>query len=759
MKKVIAVLLTVCFLSLGMTMAVLADEGAAISAATVECLPGTQDVAVAITVDKNAGLAGFYLKIAFDKTKVTPDRIVYNNEVFDGSNPTSNLRKGVNKETLDYITIVNASTDVELVGQIATLYFDVKEGLDLGTEIPLVLSTNPSQNIDIDEQPVPVSLTSGKITVKGEITGYTFEDAEPEAYNGEAKTIEVTNLPDGVTAAYTYEKLNETTGGYEAVASCVDVGAYIVTAHMTGANYFAKDDTATLTITPAEISGYELQDTEVDYDSETHSIEVSEGAGATSDVEISYSYEKLIDPDTNEYEPLPEGVVPSEPGIYRQTLTMRKANYAPRTITATLTINPLEIEGYTFEDKTVPYDETLKTIAVTAAEGATEDVEITYTYTSTGEPFEGATEVGEYEVTATITKDTYFEKELTATLKIEPGTITGYTFNGGEPVVYNGESHTIAVTAGEGAVSGVSIAYTIGDEVFRGAVNAGTYHVKATITKSGYNDLPLEADLIVTPAPGEQNPAYIASATFPYTHEVASVEGNEKASDIDLDGTGFEFIGDDVALELGDNTVHVKYTSADPNYLDVEDAEKVVTLRSRNILDVYDLRLDGDTSQWYEANNVVDANKEVIGFTSVAKTMTGVKYYIDDVAQAALPEGVTAQYSLDGENYTDSLVIYEGGTYTGYAKISADGYDDIVLSATFRLNYRVGDMNTDNKLTALDGTWMLRYIAEWGIGHTATQLKAASRTAEDFDEITTADVLRLLKFTSEWDDIEFGPAD
>ncbi|MBO4897342.1 MAG: hypothetical protein J5590_03495 [Clostridia bacterium] len=75
-----------------------------------------------------------------------------------------------------------------------------------------------------------------------------------------------------------------------------------------------------------------------------------------------------------------------------------------------------DIEGYTFSDSSVEYDGASHNITVTAANGATEGVSIAYT--SNGAAFTGATEVGTYPVTATITKSGYNTRTLNATLTI-----------------------------------------------------------------------------------------------------------------------------------------------------------------------------------------------------------------------------------------------------------------------------------------------------------------------------------------------------
>lgn len=746
MKKIICIFTAVCLLSLGITMAVFADEAALISADnTIECLPGAQNVAVTLTMQENPGIAVFLITMGFDNTKITPTGTVeYGYDVFDEGGFESNVTEpGKNLAELDNVNVLFSHTsNTSVTGSIATFYFNVANDVPAGTEIPLVLSTVASDNKDQDSNVVPVNLSNGKITVKGEIDGYTFAD-DSAVYDGTEKSIDVTGLPAGVSAAYSYEKLNEATSEYETVASCVDVGTYRVTAHMTGAAYFPKDDTATLTITPATITGYTFENSTVTYNGTVQNIAVTAGAGATEGVDIAYTCNGTTFSGA------------ADVGTYEVTATIAKANYNDTVLTATLTIEAADITGYSFDDLEVDFDGTVKNIEVAAAAGATEGADIAYT--CNGAAFAGAADVGTYEVTATITKANYNDLVLTATLTINESAIAGYTFSD-DTVVYDGNSHTIAVTAAAGATDGVTIAYTSNGETFTGATNAGTYPVTATISKDGYGSIMLSASLVITPAPGEQNPAYIADAVFPYTYTVDSITGSEKTGDIDLAGTGFAFVDDAAALALGNNTVYVNYTSADPNYSNVENAEKVVILKSRRLLDYYDLRFEDDDAQWYS----VDANN-----VSEAKTMTGVKYYINNVEQDDLPAGITVTYSRDGVNYGAAPVVYEGGTYTVYAKISADGFSDTDLTANFKLNYVVGDVNTDNAVDGIDITTITQKIVGWSINLTETQYKAGRRVSEPYDDnpsspargINTGDLLTLLQKIANWPGIVFGPAD
>ena len=73
----------------------------------------------------------------------------------------------------------------------------------------------------------------------------------------------------------------------------------------------------------------------------------------------------------------------------------------------------------------------------------------------------------------------------------------------------------------------------------------------------------------------------------------------------------------------------------------------------------------------------------------------------------------------------------------------------------------VGDFNADGRITSLDGTWMLRWLAEWddvmeAIPEGSAKYDTGAQIKPDDNGLTTADVLKLLKYTSEWDGIILG---
>ena len=74
--------------------------------------------------------------------------------------------------------------------------------------------------------------------------------------------------------------------------------------------------------------------------------------------------------------------------------------------------------------------------------------------------------------------------------------IEGYSANN-VSLQYDGNSHNIEIVAAQGATEGVSVSYTCGGEPFNGATQPGLYEVTAIISKSGYNNLELTANLLI----------------------------------------------------------------------------------------------------------------------------------------------------------------------------------------------------------------------------------------------------------------------
>jgi len=209
-----------------------------------------------------------------------------------------------------------------------------------------------------------------------QIEGATLADGE-FTYDGQPHSLTVTGAPNGVQISY------ENNGKTE-------VGVYTVKATLTKQGYEDKILTATLTIKKPKIEGATLADGEFTYDGQPHSLTVT---GAPNGVQISY-----------------ENNGKTDAGVYTVKATLTKEGYEDKILTATLTIDKAEFVGVKFEDKKFVYFG--KTCSLAVDETTTpEGTVVTYTNND-------KVEVGEYEVTATLTNPNYVTKQLKATLTI-----------------------------------------------------------------------------------------------------------------------------------------------------------------------------------------------------------------------------------------------------------------------------------------------------------------------------------------------------
>ncbi|PPK99898.1 BspA family leucine-rich repeat surface protein [Parapedobacter indicus] len=169
-------------------------------------------------------------------------------------------------------------------------------------------------------------------------------------------------------------------------------------------------------------------------------------------------------------------------------------NYEIEFQEGTLTIISADYEGVEFHSRSFVYDGTEHVLELTGElpEG------VTVTYEIDGETGNGATNAGTYEITAQIDGGANYEDgELTATLTIIPGQITGISFNNTSST-YDGTEHRLTL-AGE-LPAGASVTYEIDGEPRNRAIDAGTYEVTAQID-GGYNyeDMELTAKMTITP--------------------------------------------------------------------------------------------------------------------------------------------------------------------------------------------------------------------------------------------------------------------
>ena len=142
---------------------------------------------------------------------------------------------------------------------------------------------------------------------------------------------------------------------------------------------------------------------------------------------------------------------------------------------------PKKITGLTLPDKTVTYDGEAHSLEV---EGNTEGCEIVYTNN-------GKTEVGEYTVTATVTKEGYETLTLTGKLTIEAAEEPTPEFKD-KTVKYNGGAQVIEVS---GVPEGAVVEYDCNEYT-----KPGVYEVKAVVKIDGQDDIELTATFTIEKA-------------------------------------------------------------------------------------------------------------------------------------------------------------------------------------------------------------------------------------------------------------------
>ena len=151
------------------------------------------------------------------------------------------------------------------------------------------------------------------LTIVGkEITGVNLEDATFN-YDGKSHSLEVTGeVPDGVSVSYTNN-------------GKTNAGTYTVTAKLTGAGYNPLTLTATLTIEPADVTGYfYFYSKGYIYDGKDHSVVVD-----SSSVGYTVTYKCLNTSGKNTFK---------NPGFYYVEATIKQDNNHISKRYATLTI-------------------------------------------------------------------------------------------------------------------------------------------------------------------------------------------------------------------------------------------------------------------------------------------------------------------------------------------------------------------------------------------------------------------------------------
>ena len=302
---------------------------------------------------------------------------------------------------------------------------------------------------NFDTATLSATLTINKATY--DMSQVVFAD-KSVAYDGNAHSLEATNLPGGVTV--TYIGNNQT-----------NVGTYTVLAVFSGdgANYNPiANMTATLTITKAsyDMSQVVFADKSVAYDGNAHSLEAT---NLPDGVTVTYI-----------------GNNQTNVGTYTVLAVFSgdSANYNPiANMTATLTVTQNKVQGVTFDSRTVTYDGSAHSLAIEG--NLPQGIAVVYEGNS-------QTNAGTYTVTAKfVGSNPNFEQlpDTTATLTIEKRELQ-IEFVGEQMAAYTGYAQK-PLTARATNLCGrdtVAIDITYDGDV----VDAGTYVATATVDSDNY---------------------------------------------------------------------------------------------------------------------------------------------------------------------------------------------------------------------------------------------------------------------------------
>ena len=239
-----------------------------------------------------------------------------------------------------------------------------------------------------------LSTTLTILQAEKDVSGVVFEDATL-VYNGEMRTIEATNVPEGIEVSYEYRNFDTSTK----VNKIVNVGKYRVIAHFTDENVNYKkipDKEAILTITKADydMSNIQLKDVTREYDGEEYNASITNANLLPAGVSVSYKYLNEND------EPVASNAKAGKYTIVAEFKRGDELNYNPiEPLRATLTVTKQIIKisnKVTFESKTVNFDEAPQSLFISGTLPSGVSVE----YENNGQIY-----VGEYIITAKFTAD------------------------------------------------------------------------------------------------------------------------------------------------------------------------------------------------------------------------------------------------------------------------------------------------------------------------------------------------------------------
>lgn len=225
--------------------------------------------------------------------------------------------------------------------------------------------------------------------------GLTYE-SKTLTYDGNDHIGDITlvgTLPNGTNKVETIKNSSGTV-----VTSAINAGTYNYSVTLTRNNYETATLTATLTINKATITGISFNSQTITYDGNPHTLTIDGTLPTGGSVQYT---------NNGPY---------TDAGVYQAKAVISAPNYNDLTLNATLTINKATFTGIEFKDAEFEYDGNPHTIAITGTLPSTSTV----VYTSDVDGVTNtATDIGEYNITATITDKNFNTLVLNAKMTIK----------------------------------------------------------------------------------------------------------------------------------------------------------------------------------------------------------------------------------------------------------------------------------------------------------------------------------------------------
>jgi len=305
-----------------------------------------------------------------------------------------------------------------------------------------------------------------------------------------------------------------------------------------------------------------------------------------------------------------------------------------------------DITGITLVDKEVTYDGSEHTLSIkgTLPKG------VTVSYTNNVQ-----TNVGSYNVTATLSGEGYKSKTLSSTLVIKNRVITGISFNDKE-VTYDGNLHHINITGTP--PEGVSVTYKSGT---MGVTNeyseVGNYVVTATLSGFAYDTLVLTAKLVILPFGGQS----FTGITF----ENKTVAYDGLAHKIEITGN----LPEGTSVVYSSTTAGITNEATEAGTYDVtvtisKEGYQPLTLQAV-------LTITENETQTFDNITFEDESIEYDSFEH------------EILVEGVLPEGTTVLYTSNVDGISNKAS--EVGIYNITVTLSKSGYETLELQAKLEI--------------------------------------------------------------------------